>query len=136
MSREIDALIAEKLMGYCVWPRVIDGGESPVGSCGTVGNRGGWADCNCPCGKRRWFGMDDDAHYSTDIASAWEVVDKIVGDQYEYKFELERLTGRVAPGRWFAYFYKGLDRFSGHGEDAPMAICLAALKSVGVEVPA
>lgn len=73
-----------------------------------------------------------------DIRAAWEVVDKVCGYQYDYIFRLERLTGRAAPGRWRAQFEYGIGKYSGKCEgyalDAPMAICIAALRTLGIVV--
>jgi hypothetical protein len=113
VSREIDALVAEKVMGYGAHTKPCRARKSGLG---------------CAC-------CDKIDYYSTDIAAAFQVVEKMMGDQYDYIFRLDQLCGRQAPGRWWAYFDKGLDRFSGYGQDAPMAICLAALAALGVEPP-
>ena len=122
MSREIDAKVAEKVMGWPIVGKTGAGYTSgerglPIfdSGCGLFppGLPGGW----CP---------------SKDIRQAWEVVGKVCGDQYDYIFRLHRLTGRPAPGRWWARFEHQLGKkFEGYGQDAPMAICLAALKASG-----
>jgi hypothetical protein len=78
-------------------------------------------------GERRWntgkgFWVNDIPRYSTDIASAWFVVNK-----------LYLVVGRVHPGDpnslWVAT--RGWDSYDGRdsvGETAPLAICRAALK--------
>ena len=65
-------------------------------------------------------------HYSTQIADAWLVAEKICGD--EGHFELERLYWFNAKKTgWMAIFHKG----DAEADTAPLAICLAALKSIG-----
>jgi hypothetical protein len=71
--------------------------------------------------------------YSTDIAAAWEVVEKLGQDFYweiwrhpegNYSARVDRRTGDGGMGvRWF---YQ-------RGESAPYAICRAALAAMGVE---
>lgn len=70
--------------------------------------------------------------YSTDIAAAWEVVEKMGGEvgspgdgPYQRKDKWAAFIpcpGKDNGGKW------------GYGDTAPHAICLAALKAVGVEV--
>lgn len=97
-------------------------------------------DVDCPPGYRPFWHGDDgfegpDYEYwtpSTSIADAWQVVEKL--SRPKYFFHLVRLT----KGDWRCEFW-----LLGSGEpfrmaihkDAPMAICLAALAVVGVEVP-
>jgi hypothetical protein len=121
-DRELDALVAEKVMGY-----TLDGDHSVGYQDEKVRH---WKIRVCDVGEYQFAYKE--FLPSKRIKDAWAVMEKVVGDQYEYTFELERLTGRTAPGRWWAYFRKGLDCFSGHAEDAPRAICLAALNAVGV----
>lgn len=131
--RDIDAMVAERVMGYCVWPAGVSVGEKAVGSCGLVVNMGGWAACDCPCGKRRWFGADDDPHYSTNIADAWMVVEKMVARKAHADFMIWK-----GSEKWEArfYFVTGETVSESREEDksAPLAICKAALAAVGVEV--
>lgn len=117
-GRELDALVAEKVMGY----------------------RRKRCDCNT-------FWVDADGYepthnqdYSTDIAAAWEVVERV------------RLFVWPHQGRWIAgylseadlqdiYFHVENSRFItidgsfstiAQEQTAPHAICLAALKAVGL----
>lgn len=107
-GRELDALIAEKVMGgkigagfYMKWP-----GEN------------GW--------KRI-------ANYSTDIVAAWEVVEKL---KSPFHFDLWRAPYRAKEISWSCSFSKSIDArdiVRGDAETAPHAICLAALKAVVTE---
>lgn len=64
--------------------------------------------------------------YSTDIAAAWEVVEKL------HLCELGMLVDGEGSASWRCVF--GGPAFA-EAHTAPLAICLAALKAVGVEVP-
>ena len=100
-GRELDALVAEKVMG--------------------------WTNVRFICHGLSLRGEVDGEpsekvpFYSVDIDAAWDVVEKI-----GTSFTLERYN------RWYVEFG---DRYSAAADTAPHAICLAALKAVGVEVP-
>lgn len=101
-GRELDALVAEKVMGW-----------------------------NCElreCHTRKVLHSEygGPPHYSTDIADAWLVVEKI--DQ--------QVTVTKCADGWLVtiddYFcHGGVEIMAG---TAPLAICLAALKAVGVDI--
>ncbi len=67
--------------------------------------------------------------FSTDIAAAWEVVEKLLG---RFQFTLNSLEdglGWYAEfGAWNEKIYQAYDE---NAETVPHAICLAALKAVG-----
>lgn len=108
-GRELDALIAEHVMG---WQQVLT------------------FTADTKEGQYEWIDPDLTSqalpHYSTDIAAAWLVVQKIES------FSL------IAPGAWYAGGeYHNEDRWCcetattiAYGDTAPHAICLAALKAV------
>lgn len=113
-GREMDALIAEKVMGY-----TLSGLSLPAYP------------------KYKLFDIESGEfsgyvkevpHYSTDIAAAWEVVEKMKN----YLF----VCGRTDDGIWEAYFFpvnSGIGKLSeAHGDTAPSAICRAALKTMKV----
>lgn len=117
-GRELDALVAEKVMGlsyYPVWTNsygqhvphaVFDKGvKQNVVTCGYL------------------------KPYSTDIAAAWEVVEKFNG---LYIGESESDPGR----HWWQFVDSNeQDSYIGaEGKTAPHAICLAALKAVGHDI--
>jgi hypothetical protein len=132
-GRELDAIIAEKVMG---WQRETDERELRRLNSGYldaseyarwwINPSGGWA-CASP-------------RYSTDIAAAWEVVERLKDanrDDASYDFDLiyesskERETGlRNDVFGWFAQFGEA-EHGSGRADTAPLAICLAALEAVG-----
>lgn len=115
-EREIDALVAEKVMGFGRsttppdWPQQ-------------------WRmPSKNPSAEHRkeypyWYKSFEP---STKIADAWEVVEKMAPDDDEF-----RLT-RHRRGRWLCTF-KFFDGLSEGAETAPMAICLAALAVFGVD---
>ena len=119
-GRELDALVAAKVMGWS-W----DG-------------RSAWS----PCGSRYARTLDeritlpqtvrDDEgwlpFYSTSIAAAWEVIEKLqlLEDQFLGKTPKSGEWMVGSPDSDGAWDYQ-------KGESAPHAICLAALKTVGVD---
>lgn len=127
-ERKIDALVAEKVFGcrtdwdcgFCV-----DGIDHEI-----HGDKRPW----CNCEKEKHYSNSeglDTLFYSSDISAAWAVVEKM----RESEFSI------------FGISIDGTDEYScgfgktwpcqseGFSKSAPMAICLAALKAVGVEVP-
>lgn len=138
-DRELDMLVAEKVMGW-VW---INGHDGELYS--LLGPReyletwkARFPECSFgdpaapPCG--RWFGggVSEQAKFTTDIGCAWEVVEKMrlmtpqrlvsIRD-WEPVWHVNVLTMSQEP------------KFS-ESEDANVcrAICLAALRAVGVDV--
>lgn len=118
---ELDALIAEKVMGLRVeWisgkPWWVGGNELP-GSPAIL----------CP-GK---FGHSIEP-YSKHISFAWEVVEKLKEDFGGISVG-DRNTGHI--GCWNVSFHDefGIQRHSGWCKTAPLAICRAALKIIKKE---
>ncbi len=99
-GRELDALIAKKVMGF-IHPEL----HLPV---------------LCE--------ICQPEHYSTDIATAWEVVDAI---RYNHGGGCLGLY-RNGDETWWASF-NGEDAPGETGESAPHAICMAALAAIGVQ---
>lgn len=116
-GRELDALIAEKVMGHEIWKSAFTDMWADNTKGGTV------------------------APYSTDISAAWEVVGKLqsMGKSFEIVWSLDKgnpsfcvsNTDRECipyPGWAFSDDNIVISSWS-----APHAICLAALKAVGHE---
>ena len=108
-GRDMDALVAEKVMGDT------DAYYLPLGE----------GELNVAARVPR---------YSTDIAAAWQVVEKF---GYSPSIHVFRSHG----GKWGCKISLSSDpnvdaEYFGFAETAPLAICLAALKKAGVEVPA
>jgi len=110
----LDALVAEKVLGWRLEYH-------------TFGS-------DLPGGPFRAYGYDssgrhlcgDFPHFSTDIAAAWQVVEKFAADNWEVS-----VGWSIADNAWLCGI--GLD---GHGWDMELAdtalhaICLAALKAM------
>jgi hypothetical protein len=118
-SRELDALVAEKVMGEQVRGTWIIDGVRPDG----IPNR------QCPV-----------EHYSSDIASAWEVVEKLA--DLGWCIELKHYPKGSPQGpKWLVFLWREFDAGEGEiirepafqlpADTAPLAICLAALKAAG-----
>ena len=126
-NREINALIAEKVMGlpdttWCshkmVYGATTDGVKHKQGTCSICG--AAFEDYG------RIKNYEDLPHYSTDISAAWEVVAKNFSD-----IELESFDNLSSWECWVC----GKEGYTkAYADTAPMAICLAALKAVGVEI--
>jgi hypothetical protein len=122
-GREMDALVAEKVMGW-------------IGIEGKHGHpleKGPFKDCDCPSHS---YQRQEIPHYSSDIAAAWEVAEKL---------GLAIIPQSSKNGfRWLAcdvklISYKGdrievfpVDDTEYSCDTAPLAICRAALKAVEV----
>jgi ABA sandwich protein len=103
-GREMDALIAEKVMGHEVKRDVVM-----------------WREGNASL-EPYSEGFTVLAHYSTDIGAAWEVVEKIqTGELRLHEHKLLRTY-------YLAEFHEpGGSTFMVRAETAPLAICRAAL---------
>lgn len=103
MSRKIDALVAEHVMG---WARIPN-------------SKGRFMKWYGPLKKNKY---PNPQPYSTDIAAAWQVVEKMghIGLNWE----------PLVSSKWDCVF----ERTSTVAKTAPMAICLAALKAKGIQV--
>jgi hypothetical protein len=154
-GRELDALIAEKVMGLRVVGRakaetfeckddyliIAEGGDEPVflsqGRCMCEDDEGlpGF-----PASEElHLFGhlrycLDVVLHYSTDIAAAWQVIEKIrLGNSM--MIDVSCGNGRLG---WRCYIRVFEKRADGHDREAfetantaPLAICRAILRAIG-----
>lgn len=110
-GRELDILIAEKVIGE----KVIELDEcNGIDNLWLSKNRGYRDYVELPC-------------YSTEIASAWEVVNKLILDSYDFNILVWKSGVNVEVG-----CNGDLDIEIG-SDSLPHAICLAALKAVGHE---
>lgn len=103
-GRELDALVAEKVMGLEV--------------------RGGFI-----IRENRRSGIPS---YSRKIEYAWEVVEKMLEQGYNFRIEKIYEVYQCLFDKAICQWNEG----GAYAETAPLAICLAALKTVGVEVNA
>lgn len=114
-SRELDALVAEKVMGRIFTRHLCEPGTP----------------------RREW--VDNDVpHYSTDIAAAWQVVEELRNRKYVLRLESSPYMAQTE--YWMGVFgFKGVDEeawileinYSPKIPSAPLAICIAALKALG-----
>lgn len=111
-GRALDAAVAEKVMGLSVSPAYfeIETGHGPI----------------------YWVldadGIESDLvpAYSTSIDAAWQVIEKLA-DRDPMLAQRGYADGSVG-------WYCDLEGIQAHARTAPHAICMAALKAVGVEI--
>lgn len=118
-GRELDALIAEKVIGLEVVKN--KSGSKRGGYYYSIGDAY-WCDI-----QGEMYISNSLSRYSTDIAAAWEVVEKLT---FVFTLTTNPPYAPTTPEtEWMASF--NADE-SVHGCSAPHAICLAALKALGV----
>ncbi len=146
-GRELDALIAEKVMGwtragaqYHIRPSHRPSKDFPGNILNDFDGKGPhdflFPDKHDDTLRMAFCGCEstiDVPSYSTDIAAAWEVVEKL-GNWHGFDFMI--LLDTSNSGKWEAGWYEmgwdGYERRCAESADtAPLAICLAALKAVG-----
>ena len=131
-GRELDVLVATKIMGCTVIGTTTD---DPCCGCkefteeehnqmdrrqGNQPHNEQSTGCNC-CD---WASLK---HYSTDMWAAWEVVDRLIVNR--------SITVSVTTGDGYSNAVVAIgDKKFSKASDAPHAICIAALRAVGVEV--
>lgn len=114
-GRELDALVGEKVFGitFCVCSNW---------DCNNTYN-GYYLKCNQCKGM-----IPYPAPYSTDIRAAWEIVGKLKPYFPEIRFDNPNWTcglkGNNSAGKF-------VEIITQHGDTAPHAICLAALRATG-----
>jgi hypothetical protein len=119
-GRELDALVADKVMGLSV-RQVVGYAEYIKGR--DVAYTGEWIyDTDEPYDL-----AIEVPYYSTDIAASWEVVEKM---RPSYRFNLFEYSCYEAQFRKLGDQYIAV----GRAQAVPHAICLAALRACGVKV--
>jgi hypothetical protein len=120
-GRELDALVAEKVMGIAPFDmpsvQVKDGFDKVV--VGIIANE--------------WLKRQEVPNYSTDIAAAFDVLSAM--EKLRQGWDYWQLNKNVC--RWYSSEQNGREgnpNVMATGESTAHAICLAALKAVGVEV--
>src|SRR6185295_5125001 len=126
-TRELDAEVAEKVMGLC--PAVSD-----PSLCAIVDERGHY------CREHHvWEDKPNGCHApfqpSTSIADAWAVIEKMQAEHFRWQFSVRNPVmsdSKIKPHASFWKYKEGVIVASGHAEadSLPMAIALAALKSL------
>ena len=135
-GRELDALVAEKVMGYVIGndPHFEGAGPKIVSGPHWITEDG-----TEPTWQRENEWPITCLFYSTDIAAAWEVVEKLCNwDADDNMLTLKGQAGDPKnaddPGHWWKAEISGTSgKFMGEADTVPEAICLAALKAKGVE---
>lgn len=123
-GRELDALISEKVFGRTVI-RISKEEALDLMALRSYQSASGRMEMI----QTLLMGVDSETrepppHYSTDIAAAWEVVEKLNPKEDEFRLVNFRGQGWECTFR----FFRG-DREE--GETVPHSICLAALKAIG-----
>ena len=108
-GRELDALVAEKIFGAKLIRSAFHENNEVIS-------------CDFP-DRRLGQGFDQLPKFSTDIAAAWEVMEKFES--------VNRVERRYYPTHWWCELGADIYSFEAIGDTAPHAICLAALKAVG-----
>lgn len=136
--REIDALVAEKVMGFTLCKctdEEIEKWRSGYCAKENEGAIGFYVD------PPRRFGSDKTCNkcgkyyvpilsYSTSIEAAWSVVEKMMINRFE-----DVNIDADSPNEWRVAFTDYIEKAGvAEAKTAPLAICLAALKAVGVEI--
>ena len=106
-GREMDAILMEKLFEYS-WDSSFKGGA--------------WRHADGSCYLQQLL-----PRFSTDIAAAWEVVEKLCDETGCDIVKVCKRDPELLRGDWSCNFGRGFEAF---GETAPLAICRAALLAV------
>lgn len=118
-SSELDALIAEHVMGL-ILEKDLTIPPKPTGM--YLISRTPVSIAEIPC-------------YSTDIAAAWKVVEKITTENTGFMYDC--LWRDPNTKKWqFGSFGRDGEFFGEESSlSAPLAICMAALKAKGIDIP-
>lgn len=134
-GRELDALVAEKVMG---WKPPDD-----IETLRFFDERYRNSAFNPVSQNEFWLGFNEDGsrclmrlpYYSTDIAAAWEILEHFRLQDKGLLIEADKRGYTVTNANDF--MLRGWDAgqvFEINAATAPLAICLAALKAVGVKI--
>lgn len=127
-GRELDALVAKQVM------ELPDVGRYSRQSMESIEwTHHGWNSD----GYDYYYWLDDEYNplrsvppYSTDIAAAWQIVEKLKAIDVEFSlYYREWDGGRDEAHRWSAWFREGAE-YQVYAPTAPLAICRAALLAV------
>lgn len=132
-GRELDALIAEKVMEWTWYVYAENHQQHILAPDATTANTLRWG-CDA---------LDLVPHYSTDIAAAWTLIEKLHEDRTKTWARIIEIT-LVYPGYVEVEVSSEIAPNSGvfdrtdivAATTAPHAICLAALKAVGIDIDA
>lgn len=139
-GRELDALVAEKVMGLDLEAEAKHRFEAAVRKYQGKGYHGNeqWPD-DCRPEKREYF-RGAERLYSADMAAAWEVVEKLKADGWDIHIDSVGFNNDIE-GEWRTFFSLDNDEDTqvAHvfedGDTAPHAICRAALAALEAKQP-
>jgi len=128
MSRELDAEVAQKVMGWVWWVHAGERSMHPGQRFLALDDGSGWVTSTIsrPAkGDEPIHGNDSVPHYSTDISAAWEVVEHLRKDGWIVHIIASECVSECmlecGPG------VRG--RFSSVDKSIPESICRASLKA-------
>lgn len=138
-ARERDALVAEHVMGWR-WVKVTP--DKAFYGDDAIKLGGFWLDGTCSVNTTRADGTPNCPHYSTNIAAAWEVVERMGSLGWVVEVRVFPEGSPQGPKRlataWKEEICFGeLERSEGIqvvGITVPEAICFVALKATGLEI--
>jgi hypothetical protein len=124
---ELDALVAKKVMGWKLEPYTAYCGGTPEQARQEAIKQGWyyWEDEN----GDEIPGQLEDNSFSTDIAAAWKVVELL---NKKFKTFVEFIGVNIPVMDWRVVLFSDSSPVVSLGRTAPLAICRAALKAVGV----
>lgn len=126
-GRELDALVAEKIMGW-KWYTIDTFAPDAFLRHPEHVSSPDWYQTTDEYRHPQW--VQSVWHYSTDISSAWLLAEKL-----RIAVMPDENNGWIA-ARWSPdETYYDIAACESHANTAPLAICLAALKAVGVAIP-
>lgn len=124
-GEELDALVDDKVFGTIECDKWY-----------TQRQTTGWGDMIKDCDHARCRPRGSIPKYSTNIATAWTVL-KVLAEGRKWDVPIGFQLTKYNDGP-YAEFHKGNNngrpKFNSYGDSFPHAICLAALKAVGVEM--
>jgi len=130
-GREMDALIAERVMGQ------IDFSHPDIvyleGA--TEDGQDGWSGYYCPrCGAGETAAVPEvkcTRHYSTDIAAAFAILDKLLSAGLNWQVSTADMAGLQERYYCTITDFRAFRNYGAFADTAPLAICRAALLAVG-----
>ena len=120
-GRELDAMVGAKVFEIDKWCPDGEGEFDLI--------------CTCECGPpRTWHARQPLPHFSTDIAAAWEVVERLYDEHWIVGIgslaENPRGWRCELCNMWPDDFERAPTDIEANGDTAPLAICRAALLAV------
>lgn len=122
-GRELDLIVAERVMGW-------RGVGYPAPGRHPDGVYTGQELMGYPVGSHNWCEVP---YYSTDTAAAWKIVENLNARGWRVEvFSTARVGVDVQISKWGGPHHEG--DYADSAPTAPHAICLAALRAVGVDL--